>query len=82
MSHSCGAKHGSGGVIVINGTVNGVTPNRLDHTSSAYPGDYDYQSYGVVLINGKDFFVKSYDTTCICEYSQSLVRTWLGSHVS
>ena len=53
MDSSCKAEYGSGGVIVINGTINGTVPNPLLHTSPAKPGN-SYVINGVVLINGKD----------------------------
>ena len=47
----CESFSGSGGVIVINGTINGTTPDPLKHTSPySYSGMW--KSYGVVLING------------------------------
>ena len=53
VDSSCKAECGSGGVIVINGTINGTVPNPLLHTSPVKPGN-SYVINGVVLINGKD----------------------------
>jgi hypothetical protein len=49
---------------MINGTVNGTTPDPRKHTSPYPKGRRD--SYGVVLINGNDVLSNLTPTRAIC----------------